>query len=285
MNALWTELVGAMLRPARPRLSVCRRRADAHVLDERRADDRRTQALAECRAKIEDARASVFAAGDGVVRADMTALEREWRTLARAERSCAERTLSLWNEIAPRHWAGRLRWTSSGDLATDTEAAVALASDPSGVEHAEGVALRLAAGASGASGAGVTWHVAAAPTVARVSELLGGVVSALTDAITPRYGGEALLARADEREREVFAAASQSAVIAGIEGLAADMALVARIDFLWRTRAVEAGAGAEIGAGGVPVENPASVWIDLWRTGYVVSAIDAGAITLGALTA
>ncbi len=271
MNALWTDLIGAILKPARPRLAVCRTRADAHLREQRRIDERRAQALAECRARIEDARATVFATGDGVVRADMTALEREWRTLSRGERSFDERTLATWSAIAPRHWAERLRFTSSGDLATDTEAAVVLASDPNGVEQAEAAARRLVPEAS------VTWHVSAAPTIARASEHLDDVLRALTDAIAPSYGGAALLARAEERARAVSAAASASPVIAAVEGLAADVGFVARLDFLWRARTVDS-------RGEAAVECPSAAWIDLWRTGYVVSAIDARAITVGALT-
>jgi hypothetical protein len=268
MNALWTDLIGAILKPARPRLSVCRRRADAHLADHRRTEERRLLALADCRARIEGARATVFAAGDGVVRGDMTALEREWRTLSREERSIEERTLALWGEIAPTPWAGRLRWTPSGDLASDIEAAVTLASDPIGIEQAEAAARRLAPAAS------FTWHVGPGPRIARASEHLADVLRALTDAIAPRYGGAALLARADEREREVSAAASDSPAIAAVEGLSADVGFVARLDFLWRARSVDSRAGS--------VECPGAAWIDLWRTGYVVSSLDTDAITLGA---
>jgi SAM-dependent methyltransferase len=46
--------------------------------------DTRAQALADCERRIEDARAAVLAANDGVVTARMTTLEREWRTLAQS---------------------------------------------------------------------------------------------------------------------------------------------------------------------------------------------------------
>ena len=248
MNALWNELLGTMLRPARPRLSQCRARANAHAIEERRDAELRTQALAHCRSRIEDARASVFAAGDGVVKADMTALEGEWLALARAERSCEERTLALWNAIAPRHWAGQLRWPSTGDMAADVEAAVALASDPEGVERAEACALRLASVLSAWGfdvAPTVTWLVARAPQITRAEALLERPLRALTDAIATTYGAEALVARAHRVERDVLDAATQSPLLSTNEtnetneGLAADLALVARVDFLWRACAVE----------------------------------------------
>lgn len=283
MDALPAELMAtmqAMLRPARPHLSLCRARANARVTEERRNEDRRAEALADCVARIEQARASVFAAGDGVVKADMTALEREWRTLARAQRSCEERTLALWNAIAPRHWAGALRWTSTGDSAADIEACVALASDPDGVERAESCALRLASllATSGVDVApAVTWQVAHAPAIAPAAVLFERPLRDLTEAVASTYGGDALLARADARQQDVLDTASQSALFTGFEGLAADLALVARIDFLWRASRVDSHRAE--------ADRPTAALLDLWSTGYVVSAIDPQRITLGALTA
>src|SRR5689334_21827466 len=100
MDASWSGLVGAMLRPARPLLLQCRARTEARAIAEHHAAELRARALADCRARIERARTSVFEAGDGVVSAEMTSLEREWRALARAERTAGARTLALWNEIA-----------------------------------------------------------------------------------------------------------------------------------------------------------------------------------------
>ena len=255
-------------------------------MEERRNTELRTQELADCRSRIEDARASVFAAGDGVVKANMTALEGEWLALARAERSCEERTLALWNAIAPRHWAGRLRWPSTGDVAADAEAAIALASDPEGVERAESCALRLASVLATWEfdvAPTVTWHVAREPQIARADALLERPLRALTDAIASTYGAEALVARAHRVERDVLDAATQSPLLSTNEGLAlaADLALVARVDFLWGACAVEA---RRVGAAHDDAASPAAALLELWKTGYVLSAIGGQGVTLGAFT-
>ena len=49
----------------------------------------RARALADIERRINDARATVFAKGDGVVTRLMTDLEREWRALSHAEREGA----------------------------------------------------------------------------------------------------------------------------------------------------------------------------------------------------
>jgi hypothetical protein len=292
MDASWNALVDAMLRPERPLLARCRARAEAHATAERRTAEHRAQALADCRARIEIARTSVFEAGDGVVDGRMTALEREWLALARGERSYEERMLVLWNEIAPRRWAGRLRWSSTGDKTADLDGAVALASDPEGVERAESCALRFASALSAwgfESGSTVTWRIAGEPTIDTPAHtLLDGPLRALADAIAPTYGAEALAARAQRVERDVLDAAMDSPLLSTREDLAADVALVARIDFSWRACALEArcvpAGHPNAGRRFDELELPAAALLDLWRTGYVLCAIDGGGVTLGAPT-
>lgn len=259
MNAAWNGLLAALLRPARPLLAQCRARAEEHANADRRASELRAQALADCRARIELARSSVFEAGNGVVDGSMTALEREWLALARAERPADRRERAV--------------------------LAQALASDPEGVERAESCARHFASTLSAWGfevGATMTWLIADEPVMgarARADALLDVPLRALTDAIAPTYGAEGLVARAQRLERELLDAASDSP-------LAADVALVARIDFFWRAcaidgRCVPAGY-PNAGRSFDELESPAAALLDLWRTGYVLSALDGAGMALGA---
>ncbi len=185
-----------------------------------RASEQRAQALASlahCRARIELARSSVFEAGDGVVDARMTALEREWLALSRAE-------LALSRAEPSSHPGER------------TALAMALASDPAGIERAESCARQLASTLSAWGldvGAAITWRIADEPVIGvRAGALLDVPLRALTDAIAPTYGAEGFVARAQRLERDVLAAAGSP--------LAADVAFVARIDFSWRACAIDA---------------------------------------------
>ena len=291
MPASWNELVDSMLQPARPLLSQCRARAEAHGISERRASQRRDRELADCQKRIETARAAIFKAGDGVVGARMTALEREWLAHQRAERSPEERALELWNEMAPRRWAGRLRSPFTGDPTADLEAAVMLASDPEGVERAESCGLRLAAALSTWGfevRAAVRWRVASDPVIeTRAEQLLAGPLSALTAALTSTYGAEALVARAHRIERAVLDAAAGSALLSSREALVTDLALVARVDFLWSACSVEArrvpadhlNAGRAFGE----LENPAAALLDLWKTGYLLAALEGDGVALASV--
>jgi hypothetical protein len=257
MNAGWNGLLAALLRPARPLLAQCRARAEEHANAGRRASELRAQALADCRVRIELARSSVFEAGDGVVDGRMTALEREWLGLERAERPADRRERAV--------------------------LAQALASDPEGIERAESCARHFASTLSAWGlevGATMTWLIADEPViVARADVLLDVPLRALTDAVAPTYGAESLVARAQRLERELLDAASGSP-------LAADVALVARIDFLWCACAID---GRSVPAG-YPnagrsfddLASPAAALLDLWRTGYVLSGLDGAGMTLGA---
>ena len=85
MRDSWLGLVDAMFCPERPHLERCLRERDHHLAARRLVDEERARAIARCEARIEEARADVFAANDGVVTARMTDLEREWRMLARGD--------------------------------------------------------------------------------------------------------------------------------------------------------------------------------------------------------
>ena len=291
MDTSWTQLAKALLSPARPRLPQCRARAEALAARESRLTERRTRALAECRDRIEAARASVFETGNGVVGADMTALEREWLQLARP-RSPAETTRELWLEMAPRRWADTLRWQQAGDRHLDVETAITLACDPDGVERAEQHARELAAALAAWNvdvGEHTSWRVAAQPEPApRLAELLAAPLAALDDVVASTYGATSLVARADRIAADVRGAVTGTPLVDRHPTLAADVALVARIDFLWRACVTEArvvpSGLAPAGRPFAALVNPAAALLALWSTGYVVCAAGPEGITLGAST-
>jgi hypothetical protein len=134
MRDSWIELVGQVLRPARPRLAGLLEERARHVEARRQNLERRTRAIAECRAHIESARAEVFAAMDGVVGRRMTNLEREWRMLSREDAD--DGMMDLWARIAPETWIDRKRWRGN-PRSLQLDVAIALASDIEGVEAAE----------------------------------------------------------------------------------------------------------------------------------------------------
>lgn len=134
MRESWLGLVDRLLRPERPGLAACARERDRHLAERARVEDERRRAMADCERRIEAARARVFAADDGVVTLAMTALEREWRLLARRDPDGA--LMDLWARMTPSSWWDEKRWRDS-PAAEQLEVAVALASDVAGVEAAE----------------------------------------------------------------------------------------------------------------------------------------------------
>lgn len=282
MNARWNELLATLQRPSRPLLARCRARAEAHALVERRNAEDRAAALADCRERIERARAVVFAAGDGFVGADMTALEREWRTLVRREPSPEARTRALWNAVAPRRWADRLRFTPE-DVVNDAELTVALASDPDGVERAEACASQLASAlrAWGVDLAPViTWTLASGSMeAARASTLFAAPLHALETMLSNAYGGGAWSARGHRVHDEVLAAASAASHVPS--QLGEDVAFVARFDFLLRACEVD-GRFVHAGRPLQELPSPAAPLVELWKTGYALGDVQKAGITLAA---
>ena len=124
----WMEF-GAVLRPGRANLERCLRAREEYLRARADHQQTRTRTLAEIEAKLSAARQRVFAAGDGVVKAEMTALEREW--LRAAHSPAPELDLDrLWARVVPDRWADRPR------RGADLDSVLALASDPEGVERA-----------------------------------------------------------------------------------------------------------------------------------------------------
>lgn len=240
----WRDVLDRVLRPARPRLAECLRAREEHVSDRRPVVEARRRALADCEARIENARAAVFAAKDGVVRSNMTELEREWRRLSRAD--IDGEVMHLWARIAPREWIDRKLWRGSHrELFVD--AAIALASDVDGVEAAEAAARSLSSGP-------------------RIVFRLGADDAACTkDLFVVDLDG--LSASAAERARRLEQQVLDDALVRFPERplLAADIARAAFVDCVARA------TGAL---------SPVAPLRALWTTGYVLSAIDASGVTI-----
>ena len=145
MQNAWLELLSsetrsAVLAPQRQRLALCLEERARHVEAQKSRAEARARAIAACEARIERARADIFRANDGVVSREMTALEREWRLLARRDPDAG--MMDLWSRVAPPSWIDQKRWRSSAPAA-QVDAAVALASDVEGIEEAEAAIAEL----------------------------------------------------------------------------------------------------------------------------------------------
>lgn len=261
----WQELVDRVLRPARPRLEDCVRAGEHHRATGQLAAEQRARALALCRTDIEAARAVVFAAGDGVISPHMTELEREWRRLSRADPDGG--LMDLWARIAPASWVDRKRWRDS-DAAAQLDAAVALASDVTGVEAAESAlgVLRVSLAA---------WGTALGPRIRFrafdadgdcVSDLLAAPERAAREALAKRDAGPIILERALQLERAVYEAARCRFPERPL--LAQALAHAACVDSLLQTTA------------STERPNPVTPLCALWRTGYALAARDAASVTL-----
>ena len=265
MRDSWMKLVGCVLRPARPRLEKCLVERGRYLEARRLLDDERARAIASCTARIEALRAEVFAANDGVVTARMTELEREWRRLSRSDRDGA--SMDLWARIAPPAWIDRKRWRDA-DPSAQLDAAVVLASDPEGVEAAEAAAsaLRTTLASSGVTiGPRIRWR-SFEHDFDGIAECLARPLGVARDALSSRDGGALALDRACQIEREVHEAAK--ARFPERAALARVLAHASFVDGVWRGAALAADA------------NPVTPLVDLWKTGYVLSAIDEHAVTL-----
>lgn len=142
MSDVWLDLTSSLLRPVRPDLMRCLAERALHLEERKRASDERRRAIGDCERRIEDLRAAVFAASDGVVGLRMTDLEREWRALARVDADAG--MMNLWARIAPIAWHDKKLWRDSPAI-DRVDIAVALASDVAGVEAAERSVVELRA--------------------------------------------------------------------------------------------------------------------------------------------
>jgi hypothetical protein len=269
MRDSWLQLIEAVLRPARPQLARCLRERERHLDARRAAGEQRTRALADCRARIEAARAVVFAANDGVISRRMTDLEREWRRLARQDPDAG--LMDLWARIAPSSWLDQKLWRGS-EPATQVDAAVALAADVEGVEEAASAvrALRVALAPWGmALATGIHWRARARTsaidadcTTPLLSEPLRAALAAL---FTSEVQG-AVLARARRLEHDIHEAAG--ARFPDRPLLVRSLAHAAFVDSVWH------------GAALADHPNPVTSLRRLWKTGYALASIDASGVTL-----
>jgi hypothetical protein len=266
MRDSWLDVVDFVLRPARPHLERCQQERESHVAAHRLFSEERSRAIANCQQRIEDARAVVFAANDGVISSLMTQLEREWRLLSRRDPEAG--MMDLWARIAPHAWSDRKRWRcTDADPAKQLDAAVALAADVDGVEAAESAidSLRVALAPWGAAiGAPIRWR-AFAHDSDPTTELLAGARRAAVLACS-RSSESFDLHHAEHLEREVH-----DAVLARLPErplLARAIGGAAFVDSVWRAASL----------GERP--NPAAPLRALWRAGYALSSSDASGVTI-----
>lgn len=246
----WLAIVDRVLRPKRPHLERCERERAPHLEARQRSADRRAHAMADCARRIDELRAVVFAANDGVVSARMTELEREWRLHARTEPDVG--CMDLWARIAPHSWIDRKPWRDSPP-ASRVDAAIALAADIEAVELAE-AAARTSTGRTRVRFKYVDRDVDSA----QADELLAAPLRAAWHTALGRDGGSFLVERARSVAAGVLAAAN--ARLPSRPLLSGDLAYAAFADVL-----------------GVTEVTPLRA---LWSTGYVIHSIDATSVTL-----
>jgi hypothetical protein len=268
VRELWLNLVDSVLRPARPHLERCVRERERHLAERRHHAEVRAEALASCERRVEIARAEVFAANDGVVTSRMTDLEREWRMLRRSDPDAG--LMDLWARVAPVSWIDRKRWRDSHPDAR-LEAAIALTADVEGVEAAESAidSLRAACAAWGVQvGSRIQWRPFDRDSE-HAAELLAEPLRSAREALSARdveHVERVVLERAHDLERDVYEAARARFPERAL--LARDLAHVAFVDCVWRAASLSARP------------NPVTSLCDLWKTGYVLSAIDASGVTI-----
>jgi hypothetical protein len=253
-----------VLRPARPCLATCLGARAAQLGERRLRAGVTLRAMASCERRIDDARARVFAADDGIVTRTMTDLEREWRKLSSPDPEAG--LMDLWALVAPPAWVDRKRYRdTSPDQMLD--ALVALASDPHGVEEAERAVLALVQ-ALRSHGVEAPSKVVWSP-LGDDTECLTSMLEAplhVARAACPRKIETRIAERADSVGREL--ASEVLARHPTRPHLAADLAAAARLDFVWQAASL------------APAENPAAPVRALYGTGYVLAAVNATSVSL-----
>jgi hypothetical protein len=264
MRNPWLQMLDCVLRPARPEIERCLDERARHVAARRQFAEQRARALANCERRIQEARTLVFAADDGVVPSHMTALEREWRLLAR--RDPDEGLMDLWARIAPASAIDRKRWRDS-EPGAQLDAAVALGADAQNVEVAEQAigALRRALAVYGTPiGGRIRWAWCERDTECVVGLLAEPLRAAC--AACPADHRAIVLERAQRLELSVHEAAL--ARFPARPCLARDLAHAAFVDFVWRAAALG------------EATNPVTALCALWQTGYVLSEVTASSVTV-----
>jgi hypothetical protein len=262
----WLSLVDSVLRPARPELATCLVERARHAAEQRLAGEGRTRLRVACEASIESLRATVFAAKDGIVLSRMTDLEREWRRLSRTDPDGG--LMELWARIAPPSFVDRKLWRDS-DPAAKLDAAIALAADGDAVARAERAveSFRAALAPWGVTmGARIRWRPYEGDGDC-VSELLAGPFRAAFEELSSRGVASVVLERAQRLERDVLDRAR--ARFPDAPRLAGCLGHSAFVEYVFQA----ASLGGRL--------NPVTALRELLATGYVLSALDATAATLG----
>jgi hypothetical protein len=264
----WSAIVAGVLSPARPQLERClrayRQYSDA-LADRLQA---RTRSLADVERRLNAARERVFAAGTGVVPAEMTVIEREWLAAARAPAPSRELE-TLWRQVAPKRWieAGRPAPTSA-------EAIVTLASDPDGVEEAERAAstLRDALAPSGVTIDSKGESVAPYAVEWMVSREIVFAVRAehlFSAAFAPMAGApHETLQRAHRLRDDVRAQLGDRKFVTRNSSLGRELGWLAFASSVWREMSAEPA--------------PFEPFLTIYRLGYVPTAVDSSGVTLTA---
>lgn len=292
MESSFHDLARTLLRPTPTRLEHCWAIAAAQQARRRKGTEERTRRLAECERRIEAARARVFAAADGVVREEMTSLEREWRTLAQGLRLDPSDVAMLWRAVAPRGSSAALPLRDGTDGERGWDAVIALASDPDGVAKAESSARLLTEALSGwgvTAARRVEWVVSLAlPTRSIAEALFDAPTRASQAALVATYGGDAIVLRAARHREELFARLTVASRGAGQE-LVSDVAQASFTQHLWNACVVERRVVPDghpnAGRSFHDLPHPTTALVELWRTGYVLLSVGTEVVTLGALPA
>lgn len=247
----WFEVVDALFQPRRPDLARCIAERDAHVARRQAFAEARTKEIQENIARIERARAAVFEAKDGVVPAEMTRLEREWKALSR--RDPDEALMDLWARLVPRAWHDKKVWRDGKGVRIDV--AVGVAADLEGVERAEAAATAFAQACTAwGTPIGTDVRFAAFAEDARpVTKLLVPLLSVDREMARRVRALERAL---QEKVRLRFPHRA---------GLARDIAIAAAFDTATASDRRP---------------NPARALRDLWRTGYGLVAADPTSVTV-----
>lgn len=240
------------------------------------AAEARVRRRRDCERRIEEARAEVFALGDGVVGARMTALEREWRAFAKSDRADEGPLRDLWAAIAPPAWVDEPRYRESA-AEVRAAAAVVLASDPEGVARAESAARVIAAAlrAEGmAVGPRVSWRVERMPRIVTPNRaLFAGARARVIATLRATDAWAVVSRRAIEQRRHVARRLRDVSRRTSGQPLATEVGYAAFVDALF------AGAAAlGLSAAASPVEP----FRTIWRSGYLVAEIGRSGVVLAA---
>lgn len=265
-------MISGVLRPERPELARCLE-ATRRWRERRGADRReRMRALADCERRIVEARGRVFAAKDGVVTAEMTALEREWRELARGE----DATVAELRRELP---AGTPVTALPARGVDPAVAAVTLASDPAGVAAVERAAAALKSALEPwevAVGGRLEWELGATIAIATTSaELLAAPTRAAIEALGP--AAHAVRQRAHRMGRSFRPALARAlgAALFAAGSPVRELRQLALASALWDA----ARERSELIAGRA---DPVEPLLAIWRAGYVPCRVDARSVVVSA---